>query len=127
MKRMYWLLPSALLLVWTAGCTTAQKGAAIGAGTGAAAGAVIGNQSGETEQGALLGAAVGALAGAIIGHEVGKKMVCPKCGRKYQETASYCNVCGTRLVRKGTQPAQATGSGKKTVVHDRGHKTKRRK
>ena len=54
------------------GCTTVQKGAAVGAAGGAGLGAIIGHQSGETGKGALIGAGVGALTGALVGDAIEK-------------------------------------------------------
>jgi outer membrane protein OmpA-like peptidoglycan-associated protein len=56
----------AALLVLAAGCSTAGKRTAIGAGAGTALGAGIGAIAGG-KQGALIGAGVGALAGGSVG------------------------------------------------------------
>ena len=100
MRKLAFVVGPMLALVGVVGCTRTQKGAAIDTATGALAGAVIGHQSGHKEGGALIGAAVGAAAGAAIGHQTGKKMVCPDCGKAYQETAKFCPDCGTKLVYK---------------------------
>jgi len=61
MKEQLVLIVSALTLA-TAGCESAGKktamGAGIGAAAGAAVGAVIGHQSGNRNQGAMIGAVV---------------------------------------------------------------------
>jgi outer membrane protein OmpA-like peptidoglycan-associated protein len=60
-----------------AGCETAGKntayGAGIGAAAGAAAGAIIGHQSGNRGKGAAIGAAIGAAAGSGVGYRMDKQ------------------------------------------------------
>ncbi len=55
------------------GCTSTQKGAAIGTGGGAAVGAGIGALTGSAGTGALIGAGVGAVGGALVGDHYDKK------------------------------------------------------
>jgi outer membrane lipoprotein SlyB len=83
-------------LIFLAGCTTTQKGAATGTAVGAGIGAIIGHQSGETAKGAAVGAAAGGLAGALIGEQV-DKMYCPTCGRRFPSDVKYCPYDGTEL------------------------------
>ncbi len=59
-------LAAVLALTLTAGCATAGKGTAIGAGAGGAAGAGVGALIGG-KKGALIGLGVGALAGGSVG------------------------------------------------------------
>jgi hypothetical protein len=59
------------------GCTSTQKGMAIGGLGGAAAGGAIGYFAGDSKtddlvSGALIGAATGAVAGAVIGYFSGE-------------------------------------------------------
>ncbi len=60
-----------------AGCETAGKntayGAGIGAAAGAAAGAIIGHQTGNRGQGAAIGAAIGAATGSGVGFRMDKQ------------------------------------------------------
>lgn len=60
-----------------AGCSSAGKNTAVGAGVGAAAGAaigaIIGHQSGNRGKGALIGAALGGAAGSHIGYRMDKQ------------------------------------------------------
>ncbi len=81
------------------GCTTVQKGAAVGGATGAAIGAIIGHQSGETGEGAAIGGAVGAVTGALIGEQLEVKF-CPECGKGYTEGVKFCPACGRELQYK---------------------------
>ena len=78
------------------GCTTTQKGAAVGGAAGAGLGAIIGNQSGHAGAGAGIGAAVGAISGALIGEKMETKY-CPTCGRRFTSGVKYCPVDGTEL------------------------------
>jgi outer membrane protein OmpA-like peptidoglycan-associated protein len=68
MTRKHWITPTAaaLAVVLVAGCSTAGKRTAIGAGVGGAAGAGIGALIGG-KKGALIGLGVGALAGGSVG------------------------------------------------------------
>lgn len=65
------MLILSILAIIAAGCETAGKntayGAGIGAAAGAAAGAIIGHQSGNRGKGAAIGAAIGAAAGSGVG------------------------------------------------------------
>ena len=90
----------AVLALLVAGCTTTQKGAVIGTAIGAGAGAVIGHQSGHRTEGAVIGGAAGALGGAAVGHQIDYKKVCPKCGKTYSKSATYCAECGVALKDK---------------------------
>jgi len=67
---------SALTII-SAGCETAGKntayGAGIGAAAGAAAGAIIGHQSGNRGKGAAIGAAIGAAAGSGVGYRMDRQ------------------------------------------------------
>lgn len=81
------------------GCTTTQKGAAVGSAIGAGAGAIIGHQSGKTAEGAAIGAAVGGLGGALIGEQTAIKF-CPSCGADYPADVQYCPKDGTELKYK---------------------------
>ncbi|MDP2940203.1 MAG: YMGG-like glycine zipper-containing protein [Candidatus Omnitrophota bacterium] len=78
------------------GCSTTQKGAAIGAGAGAVLGGVIGHQSGHGPGGAGIGAAVGAASGALIGEQMDTKF-CSVCGKRFTSGVKYCPVDGTEL------------------------------
>lgn len=85
------LMPLAII-----GCTTTQKGAAIGGLGGAALGGIIGHQSGHGAEGALIGAGAGAVGGALIGEQMDKKF-CPVCGAEYTSGVKYCSKDGTEL------------------------------
>lgn len=88
------LLAGAIVVLAALGCTTTQKGAAIGGGTGAVAGAVIGHQSGHRNEGAAIGAGVGALSGALVGEQLDTRF-CPTCGATYTKGVQYCKKDGT--------------------------------
>jgi len=94
------LTAGVLILVFAAialfGCTSTQKGAAIGAGAGAGLGAIIGHQSGHTGEGAAIGAAVGGVSGALIGEQMDKKF-CPVCGKRFTSSVEFCPDDGTQL------------------------------
>lgn len=87
---------SILVLLIVSGCTTTQKGAAVGGGTGAVLGGVIGHQSGHGTEGALIGAGLGAAAGALAGEKMDTKF-CPTCGKTYTGGTKYCPVDGMEL------------------------------
>jgi uncharacterized protein YcfJ len=87
---------TALLTLSLLGCTTTQKGAAVGGAAGAGVGAIIGAQSGHTAEGAGIGAAVGALGGALVGEQMDTKF-CPVCGRRFTSGTQYCPDDGTEL------------------------------
>jgi len=93
------LLVTVLLGFFVIGCTTTQKGAAIGTVTGAGIGGIIGHQSGKGAQGAAIGGAAGALGGALIGNQM-KKKFCPVGGEHYDETVNYCPKHGVELKYK---------------------------
>lgn len=78
------------------GCTTTQKGAAVGGLGGAALGGIIGHQSGHGAEGAAIGAGIGAVSGALIGEQMDKKF-CPVCGAEYTSDVKYCSKDGTEL------------------------------
>ncbi len=63
----------ATISILTTGCTTTQKGAAIGTGGGAAVGAGIGALTGNAGMGALIGAGAGAVGGALVGDHLDEK------------------------------------------------------
>ena len=94
----YLMIP--ILLLGVAGCTTVQRGAAVGGVTGAGLGAIIAEATGgEAGEGALIGGGVGAVAGAIVGEQLEVKF-CPKCGKGYTEDVRYCAISGTELQYK---------------------------
>ncbi len=95
-KQIALLSVSALVLI---GCTTTQKGAALGGLGGAALGGIIGHQSGHGVEGALIGAGAGAVGGALIGEQMDKKF-CPVCGAEYTADVKYCSKDGTELKLK---------------------------
>lgn len=74
--RLKFILFSALTII-AAGCETAGKNTAVGAGigvaAGAAAGAIIGHQTGDRAKGAAIGAAIGGAAGSGIGYRMDKQ------------------------------------------------------
>lgn len=73
MKRLLWIsVISILALILAAGCTTVQKGAAVGGLIGAAAGGTLASNHGilSAGEGALVGGAGGGLAGALIGDQL---------------------------------------------------------
>ena len=87
------LLLSSLTLF---GCTTTQKGAAVGGLGGAVLGGIIGHQSGHGVEGALIGAGAGAVGGALVGEQMDKKF-CPVCGAEYTADVKYCPKDGSEL------------------------------
>ena len=78
------------------GCTTTQRGAAVGGAAGAGLGAIIGHQSGHTAEGAGIGAAVGAVTGAVVADKMQTKY-CPVCGNRYTSDVKYCPLDGAEL------------------------------
>ncbi len=94
MKKSF--LFSAVTMAFLIGCTTTQKGAAIGVAGGSVVGGIIGHQSGSGPAGAAIGAAVGGLGGALVGEHMDKKF-CPACGAVYQSDVKYCPKDGTEL------------------------------
>lgn len=94
-KRLFAVMLVAALVSLT-GCTTTQKGAAVGAGAGAVLGGIIGHQSGSGPTGAAIGAAAGGLTGALVGEQMDNKF-CPVCGRHYTSEVKYCPVDGAEL------------------------------
>lgn len=85
-----------ILALFLVGCTTAQKGAAVGGAAGAGLGGIIGHQSGHGAEGAVIGGAVGAISGALVGEQLDTKF-CPVCGKRYTAGVKYCPVDGTEL------------------------------
>jgi len=94
MKKMIMIVCSIGILT---GCTTTQKGTAIGVAGGAGLGAIIGHQSGNRDKGALIGGAVGALGGYAVGSQMEEKKFCPTCGRVFKADTVYCPYDGTEL------------------------------
>lgn len=71
-----------VMMISVAGCTTTERGAAVGAGTGAVIGAVAtGNV-----KGAAVGGAIGAVSGALIGRAMspGRCYYRDANGRRYE-------------------------------------------
>ena len=102
MRLVYVLVCVSFITGLIPGCTTVQKGAAVGAAGGAGLGAIIGHQSGETGKGALIGAGAGALVGALATDAIEKKEAvvkfCPKCGRRFEDAEmTVCPYDGTEL------------------------------
>ena len=95
-KSLIFLIFAAVIL---AGCTTTQKGAAVGATGGSILGGIIGHQSGHGPTGAAIGAGAGAVAGALIGEKMDKNF-CPVCGATYTSDVKYCPKDGTELKLK---------------------------
>ncbi len=96
MKKLISLLLLSVLIGSVSGCTTTQKGAAVGGLGGAALGGIIGHQSGHGAEGAVIGGAVGAISGALVGEQLDKKF-CPVCGAEYTADVKYCAKDGTEL------------------------------
>ena len=88
-----------ILTVAATGCTTTQKGAALGGLGGATVGGIIGHQSDHGVAGAAIGGAVGAVGGMLVGEHMDKKF-CPVCGRAYTSDTRFCQVDGTELKLK---------------------------
>ncbi|OGX51554.1 MAG: hypothetical protein A2321_01710 [Omnitrophica WOR_2 bacterium RIFOXYB2_FULL_45_11] len=107
MRKEVFLLSTLALGAALSGCTTTQKGAALGGlggaalgGLGGAAlGGIIGHQSGHGVEGALIGAGAGAVGGALVGEQMDKKF-CPVCGAEYTSGVQYCSKDGTELKLK---------------------------
>ena len=76
-------------LLVTSGCTTTQKGAAIGGAVGAGSGALIGHHHGHSGRGALIGAGIGALTGALMGDFVDNYEVDVRKKDRYQAPPEY--------------------------------------
>ncbi|MBU0469640.1 MAG: hypothetical protein KKD07_05765 [Candidatus Omnitrophica bacterium] len=93
MRKILVLLVICLVFV---GCTTTQKGAAIGGLGAAAVGGIIGHQSGKGAEGAAIGAAAGALGGYVVGEKM-KQKFCPVCGRHFDDSVVYCPYDGDEL------------------------------
>lgn len=83
-------------LVALLGCSTTQKGAAIGTVAGAGLGAIIGHQSGHAGAGALIGGLGGAAAGALAGEQMDSKF-CSTCGKRFTAGTEFCPADGTAL------------------------------
>jgi len=102
MRLVHVLVCAVFIVGLLSGCTTVQKGAAVGAAGGAGLGAIIGHQSGKTGQGALIGAGAGALTGALIGDAIEQKKAvtkfCPECGKTFKDAEmTHCPYDGTEL------------------------------
>lgn len=96
MKKLLYLWVLAIVVM---GCTTSQKGAAVGGITGATIGGIIGHQTDDDLTGAAIGGAVGTVGGMIIGEKLEKKF-CPQCGKGYTEDVKFCPVDATELKYK---------------------------
>ncbi|MEW5758868.1 MAG: glycine zipper domain-containing protein [Candidatus Omnitrophota bacterium] len=96
MKKILSLLAVIALTSFIFGCTTAQKGAAVGTVAGAGLGAGIGAATGNVGMGAGIGAAAGAIGGALIGEQMDTKY-CPVCGKHYTSGVEYCPEDGAEL------------------------------
>ncbi len=96
MEKTFIFLTMTFLLM---GCTTTEKGAAIGGASGAVLGGIIGHQSGHGGTGAAIGAATGAVGGMLVGEKMDKKF-CPVCGATYPADTQYCPKDGTELKMK---------------------------
>ena len=96
MKKIFLLLVLATSII---GCTTTEKGAAVGGLSGAALGGIIGHQSGHDLTGAAIGGAAGAVGGMIVGEKMDKKF-CPVCGATYTSGTKYCPKDGAELKMK---------------------------
>ena len=88
-----------LLVTSILGCTTAEKGAAVGGLSGATLGGIIGHQSGHDLTGAAIGGAAGTVGGMLVGEHMDKKF-CPQCGRSYTDDKKFCPIDGTELKMK---------------------------
>lgn len=95
MKKIY----AAGLILFLAGCTTTQKGAAVGGLGGATLGGIIGHQSGHGVAGAAIGGAVGTVGGMIVGEKMATKF-CPVGGESFPDDVMYCPKHGTELKNK---------------------------
>lgn len=96
MKKIFSVL---ILAVSMLGCTTAEKGAAVGGLSGATLGGIIGHQSGHGVAGAAIGGAAGVVGGMIVGEKMDKKF-CPVCGATYTSDTKYCPKDGAELKMK---------------------------
>lgn len=91
-----WILCLLMSVMALTGCTTTEKGAAVGGLGGAALGGIIGHQSDHGVEGAAIGGAVGAVGGMLVGEHADKKF-CPECGRNYPADTRFCPVDGKEL------------------------------
>ena len=94
------------------GCTTTEKGAAVGGLGGATLGGIIGHQSGHGVEGAAIGGAAGVIGGMIVGEkmqdkenatqEASEKLVkfCPECGKGFTREVKFCPKDGVELKYK---------------------------
>lgn len=85
-----------LIILIMSGCTSTQKGAAVGGLSGAALGGIIGHQSGDGVKGAAIGGAIGTVGGMLVGEKLEKKF-CPVCGAGYTEDVEFCPKDGAEL------------------------------
>ncbi len=97
MKRRILLSASVALLL--TGCTTTEKGAAVGGLGAAAIGGIIGHQSGHALTGAAIGGTVGTIGGMIVGEKMATKF-CPVGGETYPDDVMYCPKHGVELKKK---------------------------
>ena len=81
------------------GCTTTEKGAALGGLGGATLGGIIGHQSDHGVAGAAIGGAVGTVGGLLVGEHMDNKF-CPNCGHQYPSDTKFCPVDGAELKDK---------------------------
>ena len=95
----HWTMLMIALAIATAGCTTTQKGAALGGLGGATIGGIIGHQSDHDVEGAAIGGAIGAVGGMVVGEKMDKKF-CPECGRNFTADNKFCPVDGAELKLK---------------------------
>ena len=90
------LIFTILVAIAVVGCTTTQKGAAVGAAGGSVLGGIIGHQSDHGVAGAAIGAGAGGIAGALIGDKMETKF-CPICGATYPNDTQFCPKDGAEL------------------------------
>jgi len=81
------------------GCTTTQKGAAVGGVSGATIGGIIGHQSGDGVTGAAIGGVIGTVGGLVVGEKMAKKF-CPEGGETFPEDVKFCPKHGVELKLK---------------------------
>lgn len=95
----FWIIVMCAVVITSVGCTTTQKGAALGGLGGATIGGIIGHQSDHGVEGAAIGGAIGAVGGMVVGEKMDKKF-CPECGRDFTADNKFCPVDGTELKLK---------------------------
>ena len=42
--------------------------------------------------------------------------ICPKCGKRYAETANYCRACGLELTKEGNRCSENKGAMCRTLT-----------